>query len=257
MIKAIFLDIDGTMLSNITHRVPESTIQAVRKLQERGILCVVATGRFIGAIKQLPVAEIPFDGYITLNGQVVLDRDQKVLWGMPITGRTKEFVIRAYEENHFPAMILEKDDLSLNFINDHVRRTHEIVATAIPPVKPYSGRDIYQVSAYIPEPEQHILEEIREDCEITSWFSGGVDIIAKGGGKVLGVQHYLSEMGIRPEETAAIGDGDNDMGMLRYVGLGIAMGNASEEVKACADYVTGDVDEDGLALALEHFHYFA
>lgn len=257
MIKAIFLDIDGTMLSNITHRVPESTIAAVRKLQERGILCVVATGRFIGAIKQLPVAEIPFDGYITLNGQVVLDRDQQVLWGMPITGRAREYLLRAYRENHFPAMILEKDDLSLNFINDHVRHTHTIVGTEIPPVRPYSGRDIYQVSAYVPEAQQHILAEIRDDCEITYWFSGGVDIIAKGGGKILGLQHYLSAMGIKPEETAAIGDGANDMDMLRYVGLGIAMGNASDAVKACADYVTGDVDEDGFAQAMEHFHYFA
>lgn len=257
MIKVVFFDIDGTMMAPGTTYVPESTRAAIAKLQERGILCVVATGRYIGAIKQLPVADIPFDGYVTLNGQVVLNREQKVLCGMPITGKALEYVVRAYEENRFPAMVLEIDDLSLNYINDHVLRTHEIVGTAIPPVKPYSGRDIYQVSAYIPEPQQHILKEIRDECQITYWFSGGVDIIAKDGGKVWGVQHYLEEMGIKPEEAAAIGDGANDMGMLRYVGLGIAMGNASDAVKACADYVTANLEDDGLAKALEHFRYFA
>lgn len=257
MIKVVFFDVDGTMLSPVTKQMPESARAAIRKLQDRGILCVVATGRYIGALRQLPVADIPFDGYITLNGQIVLNREQNVVCGMPITGKAKAFLVRAYQEHRFPAMLLEREDVSLNYINEHVRRIHKMVGTAIPPVKPYSDRDIYQVNAYIPESEQHILDAIRDSCVITSWFTGGVDIISKDGGKVWGIQQYLKAMGIKPEEAAAVGDAANDMDMLRYVGLGIAMGNASDEVKACADYVTDDVDEDGLAKAMEHFRYFA
>ena len=60
-------------------------------------------------------------------------------------------------------------------------------------------------------------------------------------------------MGIAREESIAFGDGHNDMNMLKYVGIGVAMGNAEAEVKAIADYVTSDVDEDGIENALKHF----
>lgn len=253
MIKAAFFDVDGTVLSHKTKQVPESAGAAIRKLQERGIRCVVATGRHIGELNKLPVADIPFDGYITLNGQIVLDRDQNVLFGTPVTGRVKDFLIRTFQDHTFPSMLVEKDRIYLNFVNDHVVALQEAISTPVPPVDAYSGGDIYQVSAYIPEGEGEVLAEIWGDCVITTWIAGGVDIIAKGGGKVTGIQRYLEENGILPEETIAFGDGENDMEMLRFCGIGVAMGNAGEKVKQCADYVTSDIDEDGLAAAMKHF----
>ena len=68
-----------------------------------------------------------------------------------------------------------------------------------------------------------------------------------------GIQEYLDRLGISVRETMAFGDGHNDIEMLRFAGIGVAMGNASDEVKGAADYVTDSVDEDGIALALQHF----
>lgn len=69
----------------------------------------------------------------------------------------------------------------------------------------------------------------------------------------MGMQNVISKLGIKKEEIMAFGDGFNDIDMLNFAGIGIAMGNSSEEVKKEADYVTADIDEDGLFLALRHF----
>ena len=68
-----------------------------------------------------------------------------------------------------------------------------------------------------------------------------------------GIQKVLEHYGIRREEIIAFGDGENDMDMLQFAGIGVAMGNAGPEVKEAADYVTEHIDEDGLEKALRHY----
>ena len=94
MIKAAFFDVDGTLLSHKSKTVPQSAREAIAKLQAKGIKCVVATGRQIRQMRHLPVADIPFDGYITLNGQLTLDGQQKILYGTPIEGKAKEYCVK-------------------------------------------------------------------------------------------------------------------------------------------------------------------
>jgi len=74
-----------------------------------------------------------------------------------------------------------------------------------------------------------------------------------GGGKDVGIRAICEHLGISQGETMAFGDGENDVSMIRYAHIGVAMGNASDFVKAQADFVAGDVDADGLAGAVEHF----
>ena len=72
-IKAVFFDVDGTLLSHSQNDVPESTRRALRELRTRGVHTVVATGRHMIEFSKLPVFDIPFDGYLTLNGNLLLD----------------------------------------------------------------------------------------------------------------------------------------------------------------------------------------
>lgn len=253
MIKAAFFDVDGTLLSHKSRQVPPSTRAALQKLKAAGIQCIVATGRQIKEMQKLPVGDISFDGYITLNGQLLLDENKNVLFGTPITGKAKEFLIRLYTEKAIPALMVEQEDVYLNFVDDRVIRVQAAISSAIPPLGEYTGKDIYQVCAYLAEGEEAILAPIAGECVMTRWDLGGLDIIAKGGGKVTGIRRYLEANGISPEETIAFGDGENDMEMLKFAGIGIAMGNAWENVKACADYVTADIDDNGIEKALKHF----
>lgn len=253
MIKAAFFDVDGTLLSHKTRRVCQSTVDAISKLQKAGILCIVATGRQISAMDKLPVGSIPFDAYLTLNGQMLHDKQRKLIFGVPIEGKCKEFLIRNFREHTYPALIVEEDRMYLNYISDHVIAVQEAISTDMPDLGEYTGGDIYQVCAYLRPEEERLLDPIVGDSVLSRWHYGGMDVIAKGGGKMRGIQRYLEMQGIKAEETIAFGDGENDLQMLQFAGIGVAMGNGEEMVKQQADYVTADVDDDGIAKALRHF----
>lgn len=253
MIKAAFFDVDGTLLSHKTKTVSQSARDAIAKLQAAGIQCVLATGRQMIALKQLGLADIPFDGFVTLNGQLIFNRDRQILHGIPLKGETKEHLVKLFVEKKLPLMLVEEDRLYVNFIDERVEKVHDLICSPIPPVAEYSGRNLYQVCVYMAEGDEVLLEPIADKCVLSAWSFGGVDVIAKDGGKMVGIQHYLDRYGIKPEEIIAFGDADNDVDMLQFAGIGVCMGNGWDAPKAVADYITADVDEDGIALALKHF----
>ena len=253
MIKAAFFDVDGTLLSYKTKQVCPSARAAIAKLQEQGILCIVATGRHMIQLSKLPVADIPFDGFVMLNGQLVLDKDQNVLFGVPIEGKTKEFLVEKFNDHTYPAVLVERDQMYLNCVTDHVLEVNRRMSITPLPLSDYRGGDIYQICAYLRPEDEHLIDPIREDCVLTSWHYGGKDIIAGGGGKMVGIKRYLELLGIKREEIIAFGDAENDLEMISYAGIGVAMGNGEEAVKAVADYVTADIDDDGIEKALKHF----
>lgn len=253
MIKAAFFDVDGTLLSYKTRQVCPSTRAAIAKLQAQGILCIVATGRHMIQMSKLPVADIRFDAFVMLNGQLVLDKEQNVLFGTPITGRTKDFLVEKFNDHTYPAIIVEEKDMYLNYVTNHVLDVHKIISVDMPPLSDYRGGDIYQVCAYLKKEDEHLIEPIAGDCVLTGWHYGGKDIIARGGGKMAGIKRYLDMIGIKPEEIIAFGDAENDLEMIQFAGIGVAMGNGEEAVKAVADYVTADIDDDGIEKALKHY----
>lgn len=253
MIKAAFFDVDGTLLSYTTRQVRLSAREAIAKLQAKGILCIVATGRHMIQMSKLPVGDIPFDAFLMLNGQLVLDKEQNVLFDMPIEGKAKEFLIEKFSDHTYPALIIERDDMYLNFVTDHVNDVHKIIAIARPHLREYRGGDIYQICAYLRPEEEHLVDPIKDDCVMTRWHYGGMDIIAGGGGKMSGIKRYLELTGIQREEIIAFGDAENDLDMIQFAGIGVAMGNAKEVVKEVADYVTADIDDDGIEKALKYF----
>ena len=253
MIKAAFFDVDGTLLSHTAKSVPQSARDALDRLKASGVRCVVATGRHITEMEKLPVADIPFDGYITLNGQIILDREKKILHGTPIAGDAKEFLLKLFREKTLPVLLVEADRMYLNFADDRVARVQADISTDVPPVGEYKGGTVYQICVYLREDEEAILAPIADSCEITRWNRGGVDVIAKGGGKVRGIQRYLEANSLTREETIAFGDGDNDTQMLKFARIGVAMGNAWPATKEAADFITDHVDHDGVANALAHF----
>lgn len=253
MIKAAFFDVDGTLLSHKSKSVPQSARDAVQKLRDAGIPCIVATGRQIQEMEKLPIADMEFDGYITLNGQLILDGSKRALWGTPIRGAVKDYLFKLFNEHSLPILMVEQERVFLNFVDERVARVQERISSPIPPLGAHEGGEIYQACAYLDDGDEVLLEPIAGKCVMTRWSQGGVDIIAEGGGKVTGIKRYLAEAGIAPEEIIAFGDGENDIEMLRFAGIGVAMGNAEEETKQAADYVTSDIDEDGIAKALKHF----
>jgi Cof subfamily protein (haloacid dehalogenase superfamily) len=252
-IKAAFFDIDGTLFSHRTQCVPESTLHALKCLREKGILCIIATGRHISEMREMNFLNYGFDAYLTLNGQVCLDSYLETVFGTPMEGDNLRAMVDIFESHEIPAVLISKDRMYINFVNDAVQSAHREIHTIIPEVGLYAGEPIYMGVIYCTRDlERPFVEKLR-GCNITRWSRHGLDIIPGNGDKVEGIRKYIELNSITADEIIAFGDGENDIGMLKYAGLGVALGNAGEEVKTAADYVTADIDEDGVWKALEHF----
>ena len=138
MIKAVFLDIDGTLLSNTTGQIPKSAGEAIDSMRMNGVKVFTATGRHMSEIRDLPVDDIRFDGYITLNGQLCLDSRKELLYGEAIGERDVELMLAMFEEKKVPVMLVEKDRMYINYIDELVERhrqrsIHQFLKSALIP----------------------------------------------------------------------------------------------------------------------------
>lgn len=149
--------------------------------------------------------------------------------------------------------MIGENDRYINFVNETVIRTQRETKGTVPEVGNWTGGDVYQIIAFVPEREKKLLDDLLDECAVTSWNDTGIDIIPKGGGKSSGISKFMEQYGIDRSEIMAFGDGENDIEMLKFAGIGVAMGNAKDEVKAAADFVTDSVDENGIENALRHF----
>ncbi len=254
MIKAIFFDVDGTLISHQLGDVPQSTRECLKKLKEKGIKIFISTGRHMNELLDLPVKDIVFDGYITLNGCVCLNEQRQYIYGNPFSKEIQKGLVDIFSQKQFPIVLVENKQFYINFCNEKVEFVQKQISTSLPKVDIYKGEDIFQATMFIDKNEECKVRSILpEGCKFTRWNPYGVDIISNGGGKVEGIKHILDLFHIQQNEIMAFGDGENDIDMLKFSEIGIAMGNAFDEVKEIADYITDHVDHDGILHALQHF----
>lgn len=254
MIRAIFFDVDGTLLSHKTKSIPAETKQAFQQLKQKGILVFMSTGRHVLELEELPVHDMQFDGYITLNGQICLDQNKKLLYGTPFPQQLTEVLVDLFNTKQYPLFLVEEDRIYTNFIDEAIQQAQQNVSTSIPHIASYTGKPLYQASAFIPRSlDSKLQAKLPDICHLARWSEDGVDIFTSNGGKVEGMQYFMNQYHIAQDETMAFGDADNDIEMLKFASVGIAMGNASPHVKDIADYVTSDVDHGGIYNALKKY----
>ena len=254
MIKAVFFDVDGTLVSHKSKSIPESAKNALNELRKEGILVFLATGRHIHELKDLPIDGMKFDGYIILNGQICLDENYNMIFSHSFEQEDVNGLLEFFNNDEYAFVLVNKDGHYMNFVNEMTKIALDSVSTAIPPIKKYEGEALYQATAFIlPEEDEEFSTKIPKGCKLARWGSHGVDIIAAKGGKSVGMKFFGESLGISAEEMMAFGDAGNDMDMIEYAGIGIAMGNAEECLKKIADDVTTDVDDDGIWNALKKY----
>lgn len=253
MIKAIFFDIDGTLVSFNTHRIPQSTIDTLKKLKKNGIKLFIATGRGKDGLDVLE--DIDFDGYITLNGQYCYN-SQGIIYENNIV---KEDLITLldYLDNHpAPCGFTLEHSKVFNHRDERVDYIHSITHNDDHPAGDCSNvinEKIYQCMCFITLEEEIELMKLLPNCTSARWHDSFCDISPIGGTKQNGINKFLEYYNIDLADTMAFGDGGNDIQMLMHVPVSVAMGNAKDEVKAIASYVTDSVDDDGIKKACEYF----
>lgn len=255
MLKAVFFDIDGTLLSHKTNSVPASTVRALEKLREKGILTFIATGRHIPELRKLrPLDGLRFDGIVSLNGQYCRN-DRGLIYHCPIDPGDIAVLLDFLKREPHPCILVEEDRMYINYHNDHVARVQAAIHSELPELgdldRGYT-HPVYQAILYMREDTLHTLPEM-PNVKLTRWNMGGADLIPAKGGKAAGIAKVLEHYGIDRSETMAFGDGENDVDMFGAVGTAVAMGNGCRAAKEAAHYITDSINDDGIYNALVHF----
>lgn len=249
------LDVDGTLISFETHKIPHSSIETLKKAHDNGIKIVIATGRAAGDLHEINA--VPYDGIVALNGANCIMRDGSLIKRFPIPKDDFRKSMEIAKELDF-AIALELDEgVFVNQITPTVVQLAKIVEHPIPSVvdieEMFERKECCQLCFYFNyEMEQKVMPHLPNLCA-SRWHSSFADINVTGVSKASGLSAFAEYYGIKVSEIMAYGDGGNDISMLTAAGIGVAMGGASEAVKSSANFVTATVENDGLYKALKHF----
>lgn len=254
MIQAVYFDVDGTLVSFRTHRVPEDTLQALKLLRGAGVKCFLCTGRNGGSSKSLYDTGL-FDGMVVLSGQMC-EMGGRTLFANPIARQDLEIAVAGAESGEFTLGFVSAYDNFMNRVDEYVRRADEF--GGMPPIRlrpPRSAFDmpIYQMHFYGPAGSEDALTRRAKGLTAVRWSENFADVYPAGSGKERGIAAVNAALGVDNSQVMAFGDGENDIGMLKLAGVGVAMGNASPRVQAEADYVTASVDEGGVMQAVRRY----
>ncbi|HJB25693.1 MAG TPA: Cof-type HAD-IIB family hydrolase [Firmicutes bacterium] len=271
MVKLIALDLDDTVLTS-DRTVLSSTILAVQKAAAEGIHVVVSTGRNYSNAKEiidkLGVCEV----VSVCNGALVLDLNTKrIIYRNSIRKQDMQAILPFLEtpELFFQLYIGSENyrDRRLDKLYHQYfpkRSDSDRIAHIVPDIREFlwnspPGTDtaVDKIFAYCPDTQRlaQVRAQIsqRKTVHLTSSNIKNFEVTNQGITKAVGLQQLCSYLGVDKKDTLAIGDSENDLDMLRFAGISVAMGNATQTVKACADYITDSNDQDGIAHALQHF----
>lgn len=254
-IKAVFFDIDGTLVSFKTHRAPDSAVQAIKRLRERGIKVFIATGRLLRHTEV--VKDIEVDGYITVNGSYCITAAGDTIFECHFPKETVEKVFALEREYGFTAAVMTHEDIYVDALEGRPKEVADMInitPTVANLQEIISSQPVLQMCPYIGvELEQVVMPQIPE-CVASRWIDKFMDINMRGIDKSVAAAKVMEYYGLMLGEAMAFGDGGNDLPIVRDAGVGVAMANGCDELKAVADYVTASVDDDGVAKALEYYN---
>lgn len=251
MIKAVFFDIDGTLVHAKTKIMPPSTRDSLPLLREKGLKLFVATGRPPQStlfLKQY----FDFDAIVSFTGAYAADADGRVYHDIPFSPDVLNRFY-AYAETEGLALMVETAERQMfSKMNDRIEKVARALLTASVPVGDIRAvsEPVYQIIAYLTEDEEAKIRRLFPELTTNRLNEYATDITQKGVTKRTGVLKTCERFGFSPDEAMAFGDGENDVPMLAAVGVGIAVGNACENAVRAAKDVTADIENDGIRQAL-------
>ena len=254
---ALFFDIDGTLVSFCTHRIPESTVEALTQAKANGSEVYIATGRPPIIITNLGDIEHLIDGFISTNGALCyIGRD--VVAYQPIDKLDVLTCVQDSKDKNYGLIVVGRDDVAVldptgcvDRIFRHFLNIREFDRPA--PLDKVLQQDVLQLTAFFSSDYEKEFMTRMPHCVSGRWHPEFTDITSFKADKGKGIQAIASYKGFDSSRTIAFGDGGNDLSMIKQAGIGVAMANATDELKLHADYITSSVDEDGIMNALRHF----
>lgn len=272
-IKVIIMDVDGTMTNSKKEITPE-TKKALMKAQENGTLLVLASGRPTTGLMDF-ARELEMDKHngllVSYNGskvtncqtmEVLFNEAMTVQEGRAVLEHMKKFNVRPmidkdeymYVNNVYDSQVTYGDGKEINIIQ-YESRGGKYKLCEIDDLAKFADFPLNKILTagdedYLKENYKAMMEPFKDSlsCMFTAAFY--FEFTAKGIDKAKALDTVLTPMGYKREEMIAFGDGQNDSSMIKYVGTGVAMANAVEELKEVADEITLSNEEDGIAASL-------
>ena len=257
MRKAVFFDIDGTLIDS-QNRIPESVAPAIAALQENGHLAVICSGRTMGFIIDPRLKAMHFDGVVSGCGTRVDYRDRTLMEYL-FDEEEALFAVETARQYAFPAILEGPEYLYLDpedFGDDrYVTRLRNAIPDNLRTIRDNWGNWVMNKfsCAVNHETELECLGIYAERFDFLRHSADVIELVPHGYDKCTGMELFCDSLGIRQEDTFAIGDSANDIGMLRWAGQGIVMGSGHDVAKKEADYVTAAIWDDGIEKALKHY----
>jgi len=270
MYKAVFLDMDGTLLKS-DHSVSEQTVQTIQTLTGKGISVILVSARPINAV--LPTfrhiglpAHTPL---ITLNGSYIVENEQPIFQAMIPPDLTEQVTQQVRPFKATIAYYLQREWFSevRDAWTDHEQKIMDVAVEVGPIdqlVSNWAARKIGPNKMMVmSEPDnialiqQHLRSVYNGRLNIYPSKATYLEVMDTRGSKSNAVRFVSERLGIAPAEIIAMGDNYNDVEMIRFAGMGVAMGNAPDDIKAVADYVTDTNNNDGVRKAMEKFFSLA
>ncbi len=258
MHPALFFDIDGTLVSFTTHAIPQSTVEAIRSAKENGASVYISTGRPLQLITNLKAIEPYIDGYMTTNGALCFIGN-RIVNRVPIEKCSLDILLNDVRDNDYCCIVVGQSGVRLlnpKPIFEEIFVKGLCVTNidkSLSAEEMICHEDIFQLSPFFSSEHEEKLMPLIPGCVSGRWHPAFTDITSIAADKGNGLLAMAAALDIDLRQTIAFGDGGNDIPILRAAGIGIAMGNAGDEVKKAADYITSSVDDDGIMKALQNF----
>lgn len=257
--KAVFFDIDGTLYLAGKPPIP-SAAEAIRKIRENGHLAFVCTGRSKALIPKTPILDMGFDGIVGACGAYG-ECGGKELFRESLGKEQLEELIQTFRRYKIMYILegteyIYYDEETAEGMEEdwYLRYVMETMGDRFVSVQKAENIDACKASINAKDSDPaELYESLGAHFEIMKHVFGVAEFVPKGYTKAKGIELVCKELGIHRKDTIAVGDSINDVDMLQYAGIGICMGNGSEPAKACADYITSDLFDDGIYRAMDHF----
>ncbi|NLX66205.1 MAG: Cof-type HAD-IIB family hydrolase [Bacteroidales bacterium] len=264
--KLLVLDVDGTLV-NSKKELSQQTLTTLLKIQHAGIHLVLASGRSPYGLRHLveKLEMKKWGGYILpYNGAQIIDvSNDKVLFEKRIDPALFPYLEKKAEKNGFAIFTYHRNQLiTTSPENEHIRNEALLNGMEIVAVEDLSAAvNFFPYKCVLVSDDETALIALKDQWR--KRLAGVLDVYRSetfflevvpefiDKGNTLGV--LIEKLKITAKEVMAIGDGRRDFSMLQLAGLGIAMGNAQDSIKACADYITESNDQDGVAVAVQKF----
>ena len=261
----LFFDIDNTLFSHRTFTIPKSAMEALRKAKENGHYLVLCSGRGFSGIVDFYDPEL-FDGAVCSSGGNLVWKNQ-IVASHPIPDSVIFHLIEL-AKIHESGLSMQGEDCSwlsddvLDIIRHGQKRESYIRRLHIHRLETYHGETIFKLDYFFPDLEHALamLKEVPCGLEVCKLLrdvgiGSGCEITAEGVNKGTGIRELLQYLHADISDSYGFGDSENDLEMLKACGTGIAMGNAADSIKQLSDYVTDDIEEDGIFNAMKHFGF--